>query len=101
VVLGPRLPASSLSPEVLANCATTLIVNGDEVDRGSGALCPLGGPAPALAWLANHLNSRGLQLQRGQLVITGVTCKSNAFAAGDHIRATFAGLGSVETRIKV
>ena len=66
VVLGPRLVASTLSPEDLLG-ATSLVVNDELIAEGSGAATPEGGPAQALAWLANHLNGRGLALQQGQV----------------------------------
>lgn len=100
VLLGPRLPAAGLDAAALSGCATSLAVNGKELITGSGAACPEGGPAQSLAWLANHLNRRGLALQKGQLVITGATCITRDFKAGDTILAKFAGLGEVETTLE-
>eukprot|EP00931_Biecheleriopsis_adriatica_P116964 TRINITY_DN92539_c0_g1_i1.p1 TRINITY_DN92539_c0_g1~~TRINITY_DN92539_c0_g1_i1.p1 ORF type:complete len:265 (+),score=30.73 TRINITY_DN92539_c0_g1_i1:66-860(+) len=76
--------------------SSMLEVAGQTVTEGSGAACPLGGPQEALTYLANHLNSRGLSLKKGQLIITGMTCKSPDFAAGDKIAASFSTLGRVE-----
>mmetsp|Transcript_41804 Transcript_41804/g.131340 ORF Transcript_41804/g.131340 Transcript_41804/m.131340 type:complete len:171 (+) Transcript_41804:550-1062(+) len=70
VVLGPRLDASALTSDDLRGAAT-LSVNGAPAAKGSGAAAPGGGPVEALAWLANHLNGRGLELRAGQLVATG------------------------------
>ena len=50
----------------------------------------------ALAWLANHLNSRGLALAKGHFVATGQTCNTKGCKPGDRVVATFAGLGRVE-----
>lgn len=97
VVLGSRLPASQFDATSLASCAVSLAINGKTVGEGSGAACPGGGPAEALTWLANHLNSRGLALKTGHLVITGATCITKDFKAGDKLIADFVGLGSVET----
>lgn len=98
VVLGPRLAAAGLRAEAL-RCATSLRVNGEAVVEGSGSRAPGGGPAEALTWLANHLNSRGLALRRGQLVATGQTCVTTRFAVGDRVEASFAGLGRLEMTI--
>ncbi|CAE8594471.1 unnamed protein product [Polarella glacialis] len=101
VIFGEAVPSQSFSDaaSVLASCSTALQVNGDEVASGSGAACPLGGPVQALVWLANHLISRGLMLQKGQLVITGMTCKSTSFKVGDAIAATFSSLPRVDMTV--
>ena len=67
-----------------------------EVAEGSSSLCPEGGPAQALTYFANHLNSFGMSLKTGDLVATGQACNTKTLAAGDVARANFAGLGSVE-----
>lgn len=95
-VLGRRLHARAIEPHALTSCETALRVNGEVVARGSGAACPEGGPAGALSWLANHLNSRGLHLRRGMLVATGQTCIYKGVAAGDRVSASFGTLGEVE-----
>jgi len=83
----------------LSGCCAQLSVNGLQAAEGSGAACPEGGPVQALAWLANHLNGRGLALLKGQLVATGQTCNTREFGVGDRILATFKGLGSVEMSV--
>lgn len=96
VVRGPSLPTSGLDVAGLAGCATRLAVNGTQVSEGSGAAVPDGGPVQALTWLANHLNGRGLSLQKGQLVITGATCITRDIQIGDKVSASFVGLGDLE-----
>ncbi|EOD36510.1 hypothetical protein EMIHUDRAFT_110170 [Emiliania huxleyi CCMP1516] len=98
VVLGPRLDASALRIDDLRGAAT-LSVNGAPAAQGSGAAAPEGGPVEALAWLANHLNGRGLELRAGQLVATGQTCSTKAVRAGDRLRADFGRLGSLEMTV--
>jgi len=98
VVLGPRLDASALTSDDLRGAAT-LSVNGAPAAKGSGAAAPGGGPVEALAWLANHLNGRGLELRAGQLVATGQTCSTKAVRVGDRLRADFGGLGSLEMTV--
>ena len=96
VVLGPRLAASGVSIDDVQSCASKLMVNDELVADGSGAATPEGGPAQALTWLANHLNSRGLSLARGQLIATGQMCNTQTVKPGDRIRASFGELGSCE-----
>ena len=50
----------------------------------------------ALGWLANHLNTRGLMLERGMLIATGQTCIHRGAVAGDRVVASFGTLGEVE-----
>ncbi len=56
-------------------------------------------PLNALAWLANHLETRGLALKPGDVVMSGAISKILRPKSGDTIRARFTRLGSV--RIKV
>ena len=59
----------------------------------------LGSPLNALAWLANHLERRGLELKAGDIVITGSISKLLRPKAGDTIRARFTRLGSVAIKV--
>jgi 2-keto-4-pentenoate hydratase len=95
VVFGDRLSAKALKPDDLL-AATELFVNGELLAQGSGEKCLYGGPVPALTWLANHLNGRGLCLKKGQLVITGQTCMTQAVKVGDGVKATFGEFGTLE-----
>ena len=58
----------------------------------------MGTPLNALAWLANHLGSRGLALRAGELVMSGSVSTLLRPTAGDTVRATFTRLGSVSAR---
>jgi 2-keto-4-pentenoate hydratase len=58
----------------------------------------MGGPANALAWLANHLGARGLGLRAGDVVMTGSVSALLRPRAGDTVRATFTRLGAVSAR---
>ena len=59
----------------------------------------MGSPLNALAWLANHLETRGLELKAGDTVITGSISKLLRPKAGDTIRARFTRLGSVAIKV--
>lgn len=59
----------------------------------------MGNPLNALAWLANHLETRGLALKPGDVVMTGSISKVLRPKAGDTIRARFTRLGSVGIKV--
>ena len=58
----------------------------------------MGGPLNSLAWIANHLGSRGLGLRAGDVVMTGSVSKILTARAGDTVRASYTRLGSVSVR---
>jgi 2-keto-4-pentenoate hydratase len=98
VVIGTSWPAASelVTPEAVRSVAVDLMVNDVKVAEGSSSLCPEGGPAQALTYFANHLNTFGMSLKAGDLVATGQSCNTKTLKAGDVARANFAGLGTVE-----
>jgi len=59
----------------------------------------MGDPLNALAWLANHLQTRGLTLEPGDVVISGCISKILYPKAGDTIRARFTRLGSIAIKV--
>lgn len=58
----------------------------------------MGNPLNSLAWLANHLGSRGLSLKPGDVVMSGSVSKLLRPKAGDTIRAKFTRMGSVSAK---
>lgn len=58
----------------------------------------MGNPLTSLAWVANHLGSRGLGLRAGDVVMTGSVSKLLRPRAGDTVRASYTRLGSVSVR---
>ena len=58
----------------------------------------MGNPLNSLAWLANHLGSRGLALRAGELVMSGSVSALLRPTAGDTVLATFTRLGAVSAR---
>jgi 2-oxopent-4-enoate/cis-2-oxohex-4-enoate hydratase len=58
----------------------------------------MGNPLNSLAWVANHLGSRGLGLRAGDIVMTGSVSKLLRPKAGDTVRATYTRLGSTSVR---
>jgi 2-oxo-3-hexenedioate decarboxylase/2-keto-4-pentenoate hydratase len=70
------------------------LINHQEVGQGTGADV-LGHPFHALAWLANHLASKGRGLQAGQIVLTGSLVKTVWLKPGDRVVMELDGLGTV------
>ena len=58
----------------------------------------MGNPLISLAWVANHLGSRGLGLRAGDLVMTGSVSRLLRPRSGDTVRASYTRLGSVAVR---
>ena len=93
VVVGPALPVSDL-----ASLPVVLSVDGEVVERGTGAAAS-GHPAAGVAWLAEQLAAREQWLEPGDLVITGGLTRAPALEAGHRISASFGdGQRTVEVR---
>ncbi|MGY3451254.1 2-keto-4-pentenoate hydratase [Bradyrhizobium sp. USDA 4353] len=92
-VLGPAVPRDAAGD--LGAVQGRAFVNGALAGQGTGADV-LGHPLHALAWLANHLASRGDGLEAGQLVLTGSLVKTIWLKPGDRVRMELDGLGVVE-----
>jgi len=71
--------------------------NGQVAHTGAGAAI-LGHPANAVAWLANAIGQFGVSLQAGEIVMPGAISGAVDVAAGDYLRASFDGLGTVSVR---
>lgn len=82
----------------LAGIAGVAYVNGAIVGEGRGA-DSMGHPLAALAWVANHLASRGAGLRSGDVVITGSLVTSKFPQPGDRVRFEMGELGSVELQV--
>jgi len=59
----------------------------------------LGDPRTALTWLVNELSSLRLTLHAGEVVTTGTCLVPLPIEPGDHVRADFGELGSVEVSL--
>jgi 2-keto-4-pentenoate hydratase len=78
----------------LRTCGMVLEINGEVRSLGAGAAC-LGHPLNAIVWLARTLAERGQGLRKGDVVLSGALGPMVALTAGDVVRATIGGLGSV------
>ena len=72
----------------------TLDINGARVAEGRSDAV-LGDPTIAVAWLANKVASFGVRLEAGHVVLPGSCTRAYDVKPGDHVVATFSGLGSV------
>jgi 2-oxopent-4-enoate hydratase len=92
VVLGGRMTSiDGRDPRLIGGVVTR---NGELVATGAGAAV-LGNPLTCVAWLANALAPYDGGLKAGDLVLAGAVHAAFPVAAGDVVRAEFAGLGSV------
>jgi 2-keto-4-pentenoate hydratase len=92
VVLGGR--PTKLDGLNLRLTGAVLERSGHIVETGIGAAV-LGDPVCAVAWLANKLHEVGIGLEEGHVVLPGSCTRAVPVAAGDVVRAEFAGLGDV------
>jgi 2-keto-4-pentenoate hydratase len=86
LILGEGVP--DWSREKIERSQITLSVNGKCVSEGRATNVD-GGPFAVVAWLANHLNARGLALRAGEIVTTGVMTDIFDGGPGQSISADF------------
>ena len=75
--------------------AVVLSKDGEAIAEGRGEMA-LGGPANAVAWLANKLADRGRSLKAGMIVMTGTLTPITPIEPGSTYQANFSTLGKVE-----
>ena len=91
-------PVRGLGYDMLRDVVGIALLDGHEVGRGSGRDV-LGHPLGALAWLANHVQDRGLSLRRGDIVTTGSLVKSQFPHSGAQIRFVLPDFGEVSLSV--
>ena len=91
-------PVALLDGPALATEAIEYEHNGDLVGTYTAAEV-MGNPLNALAWLANHLATRGLALKPGDIVMSGAVSKLLRPKPGDTIGAKYARLGAVNMKV--
>ena len=97
VVLGE--PVTDWRGISLAGCRGYMKINGELVGEGMGSDV-MGHPMEPLAWLANHLAARGLELKAGMVVITGSIVSPKWLKPGDSALIEIEGLGQAELSVK-
>jgi 2-keto-4-pentenoate hydratase len=78
----------------MAQLPLELYIDGQAVHRGVGGHS-LSDPLAPVVWLARHLNTRGLTLEAGQIVITGSCCGIHFVTGHARALAVFGDLGTV------
>ncbi|MBS9533118.1 2-keto-4-pentenoate hydratase [Mycobacterium sp. M1] len=78
----------------IKNIDATLTKNGELVAQGRSDAV-LGNPVTAVAWLARKVESFGVRLKAGDIVLPGTATRAIDVHAGDDCVADFTGLGSV------
>ena len=68
----------------LAQFEVKLMINDEIVTQGTGRDA-LGDPVTALLWLVNRLSGRGIAIEPGQFVTTGVCGLPSPIKSGDHV----------------
>lgn len=81
----------------LALAGMVLEKNGEIVSTATGAAVQ-GSPVNAVAWLANTLGRLGLPLKAGEVILSGSQSPLVPVVAGDSLRCSVGGLGSVGVR---
>ena len=79
----------------LRGCGVQFHVNDRLVGTATGAAV-MGDPAEAVAWWVRHLARSGRGLTAGMVVLSGALMGAQKVAAGDRVRATIEGLGTLE-----
>jgi 2-keto-4-pentenoate hydratase len=98
VVLGA--PVTGWRELDLAATPVELVWNGQVVDHGVAG-DSLGHPLEGLAWIANHLATRGRAMRKGETVITGSALKTRFPEPGDEVTYRITGLGETTVRLEV
>jgi 2-keto-4-pentenoate hydratase len=95
-VLGP--PIAAWRALDLPQVVGVTRINGVQAGSGRGADV-MGHPLAALAWLADNLAARGLELKAGDIVLTGSVVETRWIARGDAVVVSLGGLGEARVRI--
>jgi 2-keto-4-pentenoate hydratase len=90
------LGAGRVAPETvdIQSIDAVLTRNGEVVASGRSDAV-LGNPVTAVAWLARKVESFGVRLRKGDIVLPGSCTRAIDARPGDHFVAEFDGLGSV------
>ena len=67
--------------------------NGDVLSTGAGAAA-LRSPLNCVAWLANTLGEKGVELKAGEVILSGSLVPLEPVVAGDSMRVTIGGIGT-------
>ncbi|MDR3331070.1 MAG: fumarylacetoacetate hydrolase family protein, partial [Synergistaceae bacterium] len=91
-VLGKRLFAAGSVD--LASVKMQLLRNGHPAGEGFGGDV-MGSPYRTVAWLSNKLWEYGVELRKGELILSGALSAASAVSKGDMFEARFSDLGRI------
>lgn len=74
-------------------------LNGELVQNGSSAAV-MGNPINSMVWLANKLLSLGVEMKKGEIVLSGSLTPVFEIKKGDNVSVIFDHLGSVSLNIR-
>ncbi|MFJ6095709.1 2-keto-4-pentenoate hydratase [Williamsia muralis] len=86
-----RVPISEIDT---GDIEALLTRNGETVATGNSSAV-LGHPMNAVSWLARRVDSFGVRLCKGDVILPGTATQAIDISSGDHFEAEFSGLGSV------
>jgi 2-oxopent-4-enoate/cis-2-oxohex-4-enoate hydratase len=81
----------------LATCGMVVEKNGAIISTGAGAAA-LNSPVNCVVWLANTLGKYGIALKAGEVIMSGSLVPLEPVKAGDSMRVSIGGIGSVSAR---
>ena len=90
-VVGPPVPPEGVD---LRACGVTFHIDDTLMGSATGAAV-MGDPAEAVAWWVRHLATSGRGLRAGMVVLSGALMGAQKVAAGNQVRATIDGLGTL------
>jgi 2-oxopent-4-enoate/cis-2-oxohex-4-enoate hydratase len=76
-------------------CEMVVEKNGAFLSRGTGAAA-LGSPLNCVAWLANTLGDRGIDLAAGEIILSGSLVPLEPVKPGDRMKLSIGGVGTAE-----
>ncbi len=72
---------------------------GTRYERDGVGANVLGDPLIALTWIVNELSALGIAMAEGEFVTTGTCAVPLEILPGDHVRADFGSLGTIDARV--
>ena len=95
VVMGDR--AVKPTEVDLSTCGIVVELNGEIISTGAGAAA-LGSPVNSVTWLANTLGSFGIELEAGEVILSGSLVPLQPVKAGDNMHLAIGGIGQCSVR---
>lgn len=93
------LGTQAVSPASADFTGCRMVLEKNTVVAGTGVgAASLGSPINAVTWLANTLGGVGIALEAGEVILSGSLGPLVPVAAGDQLRVTIDGIGSVAVR---